>query len=263
MNGFESSTATPDHNGSASGPLHLASKRPTSASTASLNAGALNSSFDANSLTNSHERMRSGSGEAPGNLQSGIAPWPPASALTPSASAYETFDSYNSHNNHNSTTTACCMSGATTPSHPSSATSSYYYASSAPDSTNRPCKPAPTKIWSNSPYDAAFNGPTQPSDPLVAAAVCHPSAAFAAAAAHANHVAAAAWCNYSPYHQTTRPDSYLTGDGDHRAPFTDSYHPSMRPFTSVGAEQACAGNAVSSYHQSANASQTAAPGKCC
>jgi len=142
------------------------------------------------------------------------------------------------------------------PPPPPSGAGSYYYASATPDaSTTRPCKPAPTKFWSNSAYDAAVNGPTaqMPNDSIVAAAVCHGSA-FAAAAAHhaaANHVAAAAsaWCNYSPYHQTGRADPYLTGETDHRTAFVDSYHPAIRNFTTVGADQGCSGTSVGGWNQ--------------
>lgn len=213
------------------------------------------SSSSASSTT---ERMRSGSSDA--QIHSGISSTTP---IWTTGNSYE-FDSYQNHNNGAaappSSSSSCCMSGTTASHHPPpppSATGSYYYASSTPDSaSSRPCKPAPTKFWANSAYDPPVNGPsTQMSgDPIVAAAVCHGSA-FAAAAAHhaaaANHVAA--WCNYSPYHQTGRADPYLTGETDHRTSFVDTYHhPAMRSFTSVGADQGCSGSSVSGWNQTAS-----------
>jgi hypothetical protein len=262
MNGFDTS----EHNSNSGQTLHISAKRPES----------LNNSFETSVAqaqthvtsssvsSSSTDRMRSGSGEP--QLHSGISSTTPI--WTSPGNAYD-FDSYpNQHNGTaaSSSSSSCCMSAGNgsngTHSHhplpppPSSGAGSYYYASATPDaSTTRPCKPAPTKFWSNSAYDAAVNGPTaqMPNDSIVAAAVCHGSA-FAAAAAHhaaANHVAAAAsaWCNYSPYHQTARADPYLTGETDHRTAFVDSYHPAIRNFTTVGADQGCSGTSVGGWNQ--------------
>ena len=133
---------------------------------------------------------------------------------------------------------------------PHDSSSSAAAAAAAMAAASRQCKPAPSKFWSNS-YDTVNSAsPQMPSDPIVAAAVCHGSA-FAAAAAHhaaANHVAAAAsaWCGYPPYHQATRSESYLT-DPDPRS-FVDSatyaaHHPAMR--ISSASDQSCASAATS------------------
>lgn len=218
MNGFESGGAGPEANGN--GPIHIPAKRLTSGSASFENA--------------SNERTIRP--VIAGDSLPGIV-WPSPGTT----SGYE-FDSYS---NHNSSVSSCCMSNNNT--HPTTGPSpGYYYGSPvSSESPGRPCKPAPTKFWSNSSYDPV-PGPTgTSSDPFVAAAVCHGSAFAAAAAhhAHANHVAAAAWCNYSPYHQTSRSDPYLT-DPDHRPSFVDSYHTSMRPFAN---DQSCSG-ASSGYH---------------
>ncbi|CAG2164419.1 unnamed protein product [Oppiella nova] len=257
MNGFE----TTEHNNNNSGQtLLISSKRPDSLNTFEPNGGQASTHVTSSSGNSSAaERMRSGSGEL--QLHSGISSTTPL--WTSSANNYD-FDSYpNQHNGTaaSSSSSSCCMSvGATNNSHthhppPPTPTTAYYYGSTTPDaSTTRPCKPAPTKFWSNS-YDSAVNGPSpqMPSDSIVAAAVCHGSA-FAAAAAHhaaANHVAAAAsaWCNYSPYHQTPRPDPYLTGETDHRSAFVDSYHSAIRNFPTVATDQACSGSAVGAWNQ--------------
>jgi len=258
MNGFE--TTEHNNNNNSGQTLLVSSKRPDSLNTFEPNGGQASTHVTSSSGNSSAaERMRSGSGEL--QLHSGISSTTPL--WTSSANNYD-FDSYpNQHNGTaaSSSSSSCCMSvGATNNNHthhppPPTPTTAYYYGSTTPDaSTTRPCKPAPTKFWSNS-YDSAVNGPSpqMPSDSIVAAAVCHGSA-FAAAAAHhaaANHVAAAAsaWCNYSPYHQTPRPDPYLTGETDHRSAFVDSYHSAIRNFPTVATDQACSGSAVGAWNQ--------------
>ncbi|RWS31287.1 abdominal-B-like protein [Leptotrombidium deliense] len=219
MNGFEAAAVAQESNSSATGqgPIHIPAKRLT----------AVNSNFDA-----SNDRLRSNDSHG-----SNFAVWPNVTA-----SSYD-FDAYPNHNSASN----CCMTGNGT------ASASPYYYSSSSESASRPCKPAATKFWPNSSYEP----PTaSSSDPLVAA-VCHGSAFAAAAAHHAavNHVAAsAAWCNYSPYHNTPRPESYLS-DSEHRSPFADTYN-AMRPFSS-SADQSCTPSSMSSYHPSQSGSQQA------
>ena len=215
MNDFESTFKQEDQssNGTRSvvptGSLHLP-KRLTSN----------NTSFDNNSL---NERLRAGTS---GDLTT----WP----NVPS-SAYD-FESYSNHNS-----SPCCMPVSSN----ANSFSGYYYSPSNTELTSRSgtYKLSPNKFWPNSSTYESSTGPN--SDSLVAAAVCHGSA-FAAAAA-ANHVAAAAWCNYSPYHQTSRSEpSYLSADSEHRNSFVDTYPASvMKPFSDPTSTTA----PLSTYHQ--------------
>ena len=100
--------------------------------------------------------MRSGSGDV--QLDSDISSTTPI--WSSSANNYD-FDSYPNQHNGMSASSSCYMSVRKSNASPSAIDwlrSYYYWSNTAETSTSCPCKPAPTKFWLDSVYDAGVNG---------------------------------------------------------------------------------------------------------